>query len=132
MWCWWVSNVLLFIEAKTWYLKWHQRLVFTLIFNVILKNCPLIVWSYSSLPIRHWCVFFLSSFFSFFGTCSTSNVSPLMDFSLFLFHLPFSFLIPLTAHVVTGDQSPSSPASRWPGANYGNRTLGVFLFHCLS
>ncbi|XP_017162636.1 protein diaphanous homolog 2 isoform X8 [Poecilia reticulata] len=22
-----------------------------------------------------------------------------------------------------GDQSPSSPASRWPGANYGNRTL---------
>uniref|UniRef100_A0A3B5QMK7 Diaphanous related formin 2 n=1 Tax=Xiphophorus maculatus TaxID=8083 RepID=A0A3B5QMK7_XIPMA len=31
-----------------------------------------------------------------------------------------------------GDQSPSSPASRWPGANYGNRTLGVFLFHCLS
>uniref|UniRef100_A0A3B3IGD6 Diaphanous related formin 2 n=1 Tax=Oryzias latipes TaxID=8090 RepID=A0A3B3IGD6_ORYLA len=23
-----------------------------------------------------------------------------------------------------GDQSPSSPASRWPGANYGNRTLG--------
>ncbi|XP_014830562.1 protein diaphanous homolog 2-like [Poecilia latipinna] len=31
-----------------------------------------------------------------------------------------------------GDQSPSSPASRWPGANYGNRTLGVSLFHCLS
>uniref|UniRef100_A0A3P8S2U7 Protein diaphanous homolog 2 n=1 Tax=Amphiprion percula TaxID=161767 RepID=A0A3P8S2U7_AMPPE len=24
-----------------------------------------------------------------------------------------------------GDQSPSSPASRWPGANYGNRTLDV-------
>ncbi|KAL3044591.1 hypothetical protein OYC64_012976 [Pagothenia borchgrevinki] len=22
-----------------------------------------------------------------------------------------------------GDQSPSSPSSRWPGANYGNRTL---------
>ncbi|XP_023184023.1 protein diaphanous homolog 2 isoform X3 [Xiphophorus maculatus] len=26
-----------------------------------------------------------------------------------------------------GDQSPSSPASRWPGANYGNRTLDGFL-----
>ncbi|XP_035983252.1 protein diaphanous homolog 2 isoform X4 [Fundulus heteroclitus] len=26
-----------------------------------------------------------------------------------------------------GDQSPSSPSSRWPGANYGNRTLDEFL-----
>lgn len=31
-------------------------------------------------------------------------------------------------NAVPDDQSPSSPASRWPGANYGNRTLGVFLF----
>ncbi|XP_008418806.1 protein diaphanous homolog 2 isoform X5 [Poecilia reticulata] len=29
-----------------------------------------------------------------------------------------------------GDQSPSSPASRWPGANYGNRTLDVASGRC--
>lgn len=39
----------------------------------------------------------------------------------------FSFFFIIITNVVTGDQSPSSPASRWPGANYGNRTLGVCL-----
>lgn len=56
-------------------------------------------------------------------------------FSLVLFFLPFfsTMVSPYTSIIVTGDQSPSSPASRWPGANYGNRTLGVcvFLSNCL-
>ncbi|XP_038137230.1 protein diaphanous homolog 2 isoform X3 [Cyprinodon tularosa] len=30
----------------------------------------------------------------------------------------------------TGDQSPSSPVSRWPGANYGSRTLDVASGRC--
>jgi len=38
--------------------------------------------------------------------------------------LPSFFFI---TNIVTGDQSPSSPAARWPGANYGNRTLGVLI-----
>lgn len=67
------------------------------------------------------------------------DLSPLTPFFLFLFSPPFLpffsffsflfflFLYCFITNIVTGDQSPSSPASRWPGANYGNRTLGVCL-----
>lgn len=51
---------------------------------------------------------------------------PLMTCFLFPFFSCLPFLCFITT-IVTGDQSPSSPASRWPGANYGNRTLGVCL-----
>lgn len=44
-----------------------------------------------------------------------------------LFLLSLFFLCCFIAIVTAGDQSPSSPASRWPGANYGNRTLGACL-----
>lgn len=43
---------------------------------------------------------------------------------LFLLSL---FFLCFIAIITAGDQSPSSPASRWPGANYGNRTLGACL-----
>lgn len=39
----------------------------------------------------------------------------------------FCCLCCFIAIITAGDQSPSSPASRWPGANYGNRTLGACL-----
>lgn len=44
-----------------------------------------------------------------------------------LFLLSLFFLCCFIAIITAGDQSPSSPASRWPGANYGNRTLGACL-----
>lgn len=44
-----------------------------------------------------------------------------------MFLLSLFFLCCCIAIVTAGDQSPSSPASRWPGANYGNRTLGACL-----
>lgn len=47
----------------------------------------------------------------------------------FLSHMFFLFFYCFITTIVTGDQSPSSPASRWPGANYGNRTLGVCLLY---
>lgn len=50
--------------------------------------------------------------------------------SFLLFLLYFLFLFCFINNIVTGDQSPSSPSSRWPGANYGNRTLGVCV--CLT
>lgn len=50
------------------------------------------------------------------------NSDNFLFFSILLFFL-FFFI----TNVVTGDQSPSSPSSRWPGANSGNRTLGVCI-----
>ena len=69
-------------------------------------------------PMCHlWCLFSLFLFL---------HPSPLL---FFCFYFIFIFFI---TNIVTGDQSPSSPSSRWPGANYGNRTLGVctlFNYH---
>lgn len=98
---------------------------------------------------------FCCSFFLSMGVCFclwdsvksmrfvTSDAIFSFPFSLPLFFpLFFSFFFLYCFTTCTGDQSPSSPASRWPGANYGNRTLGVcvitfltwcrLLLHCTS
>lgn len=64
-----------------------------------------------------WCLFLFS--------CVSSH--PFFSY-LFVFYFFFLFfLYCFITNIVTGDQSPSSPGSRWPGANYGNRTLGVCI-----
>ena len=53
------------------------------------------------------------------GSFSLSLSSSVLYFSVF-----FISFCPVP-DILAGDQSPSSPASRWPGGNYGSRTLGV-------
>lgn len=89
-------------------------------------------------PIIWWCTD------SFLNLCSILSASlslifmPLFGFgdtschlcgigSDDLFLLSLFFLCCFIAVITAGDQSPSSPASRWPGAHYGNRTLGACL-----
>lgn len=63
---------------------------------------------------------------SFFRPLPFTCLDGFLFFNYYFFS--FLFLSIITTNAVPDDQSPSSPASRWPGANYGNRTLGVFLF----
>lgn len=87
-------------------------------------------------------MFIISTFFFSFQTMGLSLSNKYLGcrwllFFFFLFLAPFLspvwivflyFIFSLSiimTDALPDDQSPSSPSSRWPGANYGNRTLGV-------
>lgn len=63
---------------------------------------------------------------AFFSFPVSPPIPSFLISSFFCFFFLF-FLYCFITNIVTGDQSPSSPGSRWPGANYGNRTLGVCI-----
>ena len=73
-------------------------------------------------------VFFLCEWGSLYCLCQHQNFSEwiigVWYISLFLFPLSLSSLSFSSVYFVNvaGDQNPSSPASRWPGANHGNTT----------
>lgn len=137
-----ISSHLRFIDFLLW-LKlnkhtWNCHIIFSICFDhsesfQLWEKCQCSYFLYihgTYIFFKLWdCLFQTNiwdvsdSFFVFFLFLAPSFV--LFGWFSFLSFFFFFVLSIIMTNAVPDDQSPSSPASRWPGANYGNRTLGV-------